>query len=267
MISRISQSWRERQRIHYNMAYITLHNIQTRHTASSLTAFEPLQRRRKWKHDYVIFYLEASERLWGFVFRKLVVWLWTEHTVSVADAKLAQPQGGIKCVSTLVLRLNWGQRLTLIGLIQFLSWYSHRLLVVREALVVPEKEIGRLEWFILLKNVCFFFVFLKSVQRSIWSGFKMTEESFCVLVGIKKYGGLLWKRRYSSDCTQGSHHDWTHNPRPHISCSPLSFCKHLKRPKVHCHRILGVVFFFSCRKTICYVLADIKLCLRALVSA
>lgn len=88
----------------------------------------------------------------------------------------------------------------------------------------------------------------------------MTEESFCVLVGIKKYGGLLWKRRYSSDCTQGSHHDWTHNPRPHISCSPLSFCKHLKRPKVHCHRILGVVFFSSldCRKTICYVLADIK---------
>lgn len=88
----------------------------------------------------------------------------------------------------------------------------------------------------------------------------MTEESFCVLVGIKKCGGLLWKRRYSSDCTQGSHHDWTHNPRPHISCSPLSFCKHLKRPKVHCHRILGVVFFSSldCRKTICYVLADIK---------
>lgn len=39
------------------------------------------------------------------------MWLWTEHTVSVADAKLAQPQGGIKSGATAKLRakahINW----------------------------------------------------------------------------------------------------------------------------------------------------------------
>lgn len=46
----------------------------------------------------MIFYLVVSQRLWVFVFRKLDEQLWTEHTISVTDSKLVEPQGGIKYV-------------------------------------------------------------------------------------------------------------------------------------------------------------------------
>lgn len=46
-----------------------------------------------------------------FVFRKLDVWLWTEHTVSVSGSKLVQPEEGIKSValSCPILWLNEGK--------------------------------------------------------------------------------------------------------------------------------------------------------------
>lgn len=35
---------------------------------------------------------------WGFVFRKLDVWLWPERTVSLSESERASPPGGIKSV-------------------------------------------------------------------------------------------------------------------------------------------------------------------------
>lgn len=75
------------------------------------------------------------------MFRKLDAWLWTEHTVSVSESKLAQPQGGIKSVvlSRPVLWRKRGREFRLNGLIT-LFLYSRQFLVVQEALKVPEEK-------------------------------------------------------------------------------------------------------------------------------
>lgn len=63
----------------------------------------------------------VGERLEVFVFRKLGVRLWTEHTVSVSESEPVQPQGGIKSME-LSRRVLWrkrGRGSRLNGLIEF----------------------------------------------------------------------------------------------------------------------------------------------------
>lgn len=74
---------------------ITLHNFQTQHTQLGPRLFQAAPKRKKTpKHDNGDILLKGLVP----VFRKLDVRLWTEHTVSVSESKLAQPQGGIKSV-------------------------------------------------------------------------------------------------------------------------------------------------------------------------
>lgn len=74
------------------------HHISFKHnTARGQRLFKAAPKIKDDNDDILLRGL-VGERLQVFVFRKLDVWLWTEHTVSVSESKLAQPQEGIKSV-------------------------------------------------------------------------------------------------------------------------------------------------------------------------